>query len=241
MFLPTFRNLLTMGLCLAIIWAFVPNAEAQRFDRGTKITIDQPFDIPGVVALPPGTYMFRLMDVPGIRTVVQVLNADQTKSYGIALAIPDYRLKAPEKTDITFYEAEPGMPRPVRAWFYPQYNYGVEFVYPKKRAAEIARFSGEHVIATPWEPEYVPEAEELENEPLIAVEPTGEEVEVAAVHPETEAPPVTEAAPSEPVLTAEAQPPELPRTATPVPFIALSGLAAAGAAGVLRMFRKRNG
>jgi hypothetical protein len=229
------RTLLIAGLCLAIIGVVVPNASAQRFDRGTTITINQPFDTPRVAGLPAGTYVFRLMEIPGTRTVVQILNADETESYGIVLGIPDYKLDAPEKTEISFYEAEPGTPLPLRAWFYPGYNYGVEFVYPKKKAVEIARTSGEHVIAVPWEPEYIPEAAELETEPLIAIEPSGKEAEVAEVHPEPAAP-----APTEAVLTAEAEAPELPKTATPIPLVALTGLLAAGAAGVWRIARRRN-
>jgi hypothetical protein len=237
MLLPTFRKLLIAGLSVAIIAVIVPNANAQRFDRATKITINQPFEIPGVVALPAGTYVMRLMDVAGTRTVVQILNADETRSYGIVLGIPDYKLKALEKTELSFYEVQPGEPLPLRAWFYPGYNYGVEFVYPKKKAVEIARISGEHVIAAPWEPEYFPEPAEFETEPLIAIEPSGEEAEVAAVHPETPVPTEPEPAPTEPVLS---EAPELPRTATPLPLVALTGLLAAGAAGVLRIVRKRN-
>jgi LPXTG-motif cell wall-anchored protein len=237
MFFASSRKLVIATLCLAIIAVIVPNANAQRFDRGTKITINQPFEIPGV-ALPAGTYVLRLMDIPGSRTVVQLLNADETKSYAIVLGIPDYMLKTPEKTDISFYEAEAGAPLPLRAWFYPGYNYGVEFVYPKKKAVEIARISGEHVIATARpETAIEPTIAELEKEPLIAIEPTGKEAEVAAVHPEPAPPPVTEVrpAPPEPVVK------ELPKTATPLPLVALAGLLAAGAAGVLRVARKRNG
>jgi hypothetical protein len=228
-----------------MIWVMLPNASAQRFDRGTKITINQPFEVPGT-ALPAGSYVIRLMDVAGSRSVVQILNADETKSYAIVLAIPDYRLKAPDKTEISFYEAQSGAPMPLRAWFYPGYNYGVEFVYPKRKAVEIAKVSGEHVIAT-TRPESTkePSAAELKTEPLIAIQPGGKEVEVATVHPEPAAPPVTEArpAPTEPVLTAQAETPKepvkkLPKTATPFPFVALTGLLAAGAAGALRVARR---
>jgi hypothetical protein len=236
--------LVIASLCLAIIAVVVPNAGAQRYDRATKITINQPFDIPGVVALPAGTYVLRLMDVAGTRTVVQILNADETKSYGIVLGIPDYKLKAPEKAEMSFYEAERGSPLPLRAWFYPGYNYGVEFVYPKKKAVEIAKVSGEHVIAT-TRPETAkePTPAELKTEPLIAIEPTGKEAPVATVHPEPAPPSVTEArpAPTEPVSTAQAEAPKLPKTATPFPLVALTGLLAAGAASALRIARKRNG
>jgi hypothetical protein len=235
----TSRLLITI-LCLAIIGLFAANAEAQRYDRGTRITINQPFEVPGT-ALPAGTYVMRLMDTSSTQTVVQILNADETKAYAMVIGVRDYRLKAPEDTVITFYEAEPGTPVPIRAWFYPDNNSGVEFVYPKRRALEIARESGEHVIATPyyWEPEYIPEP--FENEPLVVVEPTGEEAELAAVHPESDFL-EEEPAPAEPVLAAEAvAPPELPRTATPLPLVALTGLLAAATAGALRMLRMRKG
>jgi hypothetical protein len=222
----TFRTLIIAAVCLAVVLVVVPNANAQRFDRGTKITINQPFQIPGT-ALPAGTYMFRIMDIPGNRNVVQILNADETHTYAIVLGLPDFRLKPNDDTEISFYEAQPGVPLPLHAWFYPGYNSGVEFVYPKAKALEIARASGEPVLATPWEPEYIPEPGELATEPLVTIEPTGEEIEVAAV-------------PEEPVqpAPAEAEAGALPRTASPFPLIALTGFLAAGAAGGLRFVRK---
>ena len=235
MFLTRFRKLLIAGLSLAVIGVMLPNASAQRFDKGTTITINHSFEIPGKT-LPAGKYVIRVMDIAGTRNVVQILSADEKKSYAIALGISDYKLKAPEKTDISFYETRPGTPAPLHAWFYPGSTYGVEFVYPKRKAVEIARVSGEHVIAT-TSPEFAnePSASELENEPLIAIEPGGEEAEVAAVHPETE-----------PVLTAQAEAPKeavkkLPKTATPIPLVVLTGLLAAGAASALRVINRRRG
>jgi hypothetical protein len=220
-------------LGLALVWViFSPNASAQRFDKGTKITINTPFQVPGKT-LPSGDYVIRLMEIPGNRRVVQIMNATEEKSLAIALAIPDYVLTAPEKTYLSFYEVDRGKPLPVHAWFYPGSNFGVEFVYPKTTALEIARVSGEHVVATTApEPVTAPTPAELESEPLIVIEPSGEEATVAEVHPEP-APP--EAAPvAEPVQTAQA----LPKTATPFPLFALTGLLAAGAAGALRMMRR---
>lgn len=232
----SFRIMMIAALCLAFLAAMAPSAAAQPFDRRTIMTINQPFQVPGT-ALPAGKYVIRLMDTAGTRTVVQILNAEETKSYAIVLGIPDYKLKTPEKTEFSFYEAKPGNPVPLRAWFYPGNNYGVEFVYPKAKAVEIARESGEHVIATT-----VPEpvtAAELKREPLVAIQPGGAQVEVAKVHPEaaTETRPATE-----PKLAAEAPKAAegtLPKTASPVPLAALTGLLAAGAAGVLRVVRRR--
>jgi hypothetical protein len=239
MFHTSFLNkLIIAGLCLAVISVVAPNANAQRFDRGTKITVNQPFEVPGR-ALPAGTYVIRLMDVAGTRTVFQILNADETKSYAIVLAIPDWRLDTTEKTALSFFEAQPGAPVPIRSWFYPGYNSGVEFVYPKNKAAEIAKSSGEPVLAMEI-PELAEEAfpAEFEKEPLVTVEPSGEEVAIAEIPSEEWV------APEEPLLTAEAALPpavsaELPRTATPVPLVALTGLLAAGAAGALRVVRRK--
>jgi hypothetical protein len=218
---------------VAFIWSvFSPNASAQRFDKGTKITMNSPFQVPGKT-LPAGDYVIRLMEIPGNRRVVQIMNATEQKSLAIALAIPDYVLKAPEKTYLSFYEVDRGKPLPVHAWFYPGSNFGVEFVYPKTKAVEIAKVSGEHVIATTAPEPAAPTPAELESEPLVVIEPSGEEAAVAEVHPEP-APPVAPTALPEPVQTAQV----LPKTATPFPLFALTGLLAAGAAGAMRMMRR---
>src|ERR1041384_4734170 len=125
----TFRKWIVVVFCLALLWVVVPGANAQRWDHATKITVNAPFEVGGM-ALPAGTYVMRLMEVAGTRTVVQVLNQDETRSYGMVMGIPDYKLTAPENAEISFYETEPGTPTPLRAWFYPGNNYGVEFVYP---------------------------------------------------------------------------------------------------------------
>jgi hypothetical protein len=196
-------------------------------DRGTTITINRPFEVPGT-ALPPGTYVFRIMDLPGNRNVVQVLNADETHSYAIVLGVPAWTLDPKDDTDIAFYETQPESPVPVRHWFYSGYNSGVEFVYPKAKALAIARESGEPVPAAPWEPEYVPAPGELETAPVVEITPSGEEMELAAVVPTAE---------PEPVLPGT-EPAELPRTASPVPLLALTGLFAAAAAGAVRLVRR---
>jgi hypothetical protein len=233
--LTNFRTVALVVLCVAVVWVvFATDASAQRFDKKTTITVSHPFEIPGMV-LQPGEYVLRLFEAAGNRNVVQVLSKDEKKHYALVLGIPDYRLDAPEEADITFYEVERGAPLPLHAWFYEDSNFGVEFVYPKKRAVEIARVSEEHVIATA-EPEYpdVPVPAELKVEPLIAIEPGGKEVELAMVHPE----------PAEPSLapTPVAEPPaleELPGTATPLPWLALIAFFAATAAGAVRVLRVR--
>ena len=217
---------LVTALSLAALTAY-----ATDWDKATKITINQPFEVPGTV-LPAGTYMMKLVDIAGERHVVRFLSEDESKVYATVIGIPDFRLKTADKTSMTFYETEAANPKPLHAWFYPGSQFGLEFAYPEKRAAQIAAVAEEHVIATK-EPEFTPAPEEatpatvpkLLEEPLIAVEPSGKEVELAEVHPEPAAAPPFEA-------------PVLPKTATPFPLIALLGLMAAGAASGLRFLGK---
>src|SRR5581483_7305280 len=112
---------------------------------------------------------------------------DGLKVYATLIGIPDFRLEPTDKTPITFYESELNRPVALRSWFYPGYQYGIEFAYPKKRAVEIANVVEEPVIAfnepEAWVTEPAP-AEELLEEPLVAVKPGGEEAEVAEIYPE---------------------------------------------------------
>jgi hypothetical protein len=215
----------------AVIWTVAsPTASAQVWDKKTTITVSEPFEIPGKV-LPPGTYVMRIVDAAGVRTVVRFFSADEKKVHWTVIGIPDFRLDAPEKTDITFYETPRGTPLPMHAWFYPGSQFGIEFAYPKRRAVEIAETSEIHVPAlnVPSMPREFPEltVEELLEEPLVVIEPGGREVEVTEAHPE--ATPV--------IQQAEVIRPELPKTATPFPLLALIGLLAGAAASGLRLRR----
>ena len=227
------RALLITFFAALVLSIAAVSTYADDWDKATKITVNKPFEIPGMV-LPAGTYMIKLVDIAGERHVVRFFSEDESKVYATRIAIPDFRLETTGKTSMTFYEAEAGSPPPLHAWFYPGHQFGVEFAYPEKRAAQIATTAEEHVIASKepepesptftWEPE--PTVPELLEEPLVAVEPGGKEVDLAEVHPVEVTP---EPAP---------EPPALPRTATPFPLIALAGLIAGGAASGLRLLRK---
>jgi anti-sigma factor RsiW len=69
--------------------------------------------------------------------------------------------------------------------------------------------------------------EELLEEPLVAITPGGEEVELTEIAPAVE-----------PEAEPEAPAPALPRTATPFPIAALVGLLGAGVASMLRFSHK---
>ena len=125
------------------------------------------------------------------RHIVQIFNRNQTHIYATILAIPNYRLQVTDRTVMTFGERWAGTPQAIRPRFYPGDNSGQEFVYPKRRAVELAKVTSLPVLAMPSELEseiakpVTSVSDEpvvaLKEAPLTAVKPTGEEVEIAQV------------------------------------------------------------
>lgn len=235
-------NLLKQSTLILLGWgalALSPVAKADPWDQKTTITFSGPVEIPGQI-LPAGTYVFKLANSSSNRHIVQVLNKDQNHTYGMFLAIPDYRLTAAEKTIVTFKERPGDAPPAIRAWFYPGQNYGHEFVYGKTEARALAKANNVSVPAMPANLEQdtnkadvalnSPEAAALTQAPLTEEESNGEEVDLASLFPPFE--PYAQVRPATRV-TDSALPGELPHTASNVPLIGIAGLLSLGIAGVL--------
>jgi hypothetical protein len=244
------RTVTTTVFGLALMGAvFSPSAKASEWNRKTVMTFSGPVEIPGVhlkgwAILPAGTYVFKILDSQSDRHIVQIFNKAETQCYATILAIPNYRLKATDKTVVTFRERPAGQPEAIRAWFYPGRNWGEEFVYPKAMALEIAKATHAPVLYTtaelPLEVEKPmltatePEVAQLRQAPVMAIQPTGEDVEIAAV---VTPPPAEELAPEYNAPTELAK--ALPATASSLPLIALFGLLVLGLAWTLRLVQKR--
>ena len=145
------KNLLRLGqfLCvLTVVLAAGFVATASELDKKTIFTFSQPVELPGV-ALPAGTYVFKVLDSLSDRNIVQVFNKDETKLIGTFVTIPDYTPQPSEKTIVKFSETSAGGPKAIKEWFYPGENVGWEFVYPKKRAVELAKASHQAVPSMP--------------------------------------------------------------------------------------------
>ncbi len=239
-----FSKLVPTMFCLALLGAtFSPNAKADAWDKKTTITFSGPVQIPavhqpGFGVLPPGTYVFKVVESGSNRHIVQIFSNDELTVYATILAIPNLRMRATDKTVITFRERPAGQPEALRAWFYPGKEWGEEFVYPKAQAIEFAKTSTTPVLempasvnveaAKPAEPQVIAE---LEQAPVTAVKPSGEEVEIAqAVTP----PPAAET-----LVAQSTSAPELPKTASPLPLIAILGLFALGGGLTLRLVAVR--
>ena len=228
-----------------------PSAKADAWDRKTVITFSGPVEIPGVHlrgwgVLPAGTYVFKILDSQSDRHIVQIFDKDETTVYATILAIPNYRLRATDKTVVTFSERPAGQPEALRAWFYPGRNWGEEFVYPKAKAIELAKATNTPVLFTPVEiPLEVampiksadePVVAELKKAPVMAIKPTGEEVHLAEVVTPPPAEETQVAMATTPTPTPETT---LPATASTLPLIGLFGLLALGGAFAVRAFARR--
>jgi len=214
----------------------VPSIRADERDKKTVITFSQPFEIPGGQVLPAGTYTFLLFDSPSDRNIVRIFNADQTKLFATILAINNFRLTATGKTVMLFSERPADSPNALKAWFYPNDKWGQEFVYPKRRAIQLAQAEKEPIPALTTDT--LPVEAELKTAPIIAITPEQKEVPVATVIQVAplDAQNRTNPAPfaPEPEQSQPQPQQQLPKTASTLPLVALLGIASLGFAFLLK-------
>ena len=120
---------------------------AQPLDKRTLFTFSGPVSMPGVT-LPSGQYLFRLANPESGRNVVQVLNADGTKLYGMFFAMRAERFEPASTPEVRFMETAVGRPTAIQTWWYPGERSGYEFVYPKDQARRLAQGASQPVLTT---------------------------------------------------------------------------------------------
>jgi hypothetical protein len=248
-------KLIVTAMMLAVLGVLAGRVSAQRIDTKDKtlMTFTAAVEMPGVT-LQPGTYVFRLADIP-TRNVVQVLDESEKNILGQWTYVQADRPRVTEETLVMFKETREGATPAVQFWYYPGEKIGKEFIYPKNQAELIASRTGEKVrsdesviegsIADVKVAEASPAPAEPAAEPVAVAEPAPVAVAEAAPAPEPAPAPVVEEsrvaasqAPAEPrPVATSGQSNELPRTASPLMLSGLLGLLSlAGAAG-LRLSR----
>jgi hypothetical protein len=191
-------------LVAAVAAAFAPApASGVTHDKLAYLTFTAPVQVPGVT-LSAGTYRFHLANPETSRNVLQVLSHDGSVVYAMFHTIPDARTSLTDDPTVTFRETPAGVPPAVRSLFYGGEYRGYEFVYGKRGPImAVEPVPQPPITYTPYpaapaaEPVYEPAIEPFE-------EPVPEPV------PEAEIP--------------QAEPAELPRTASPLPLAAAGGL-----------------
>jgi hypothetical protein len=205
------------------------NANADEWNKKTYITISQSIEVPGAI-LPPGRYVFKLLDSQSNRHIVQVLNDRENHVYCTNLAIPKERMEPADKTILTFYEVPGGGPEPVRSWFYPGDLIGQEFVYPKHRMTEIlaAMNKGRITVAQNTQTQTNTETAVAAAPPVMEEQKTEEQTEQRVEETPAPAPtpspaPVEEQAPA-PAPEQPAPAPAMPHTSSNTIEIGALGL-----------------
>jgi hypothetical protein len=217
-----------IGFCLTAVCVLVaPNAKADDSNEKTTIVLNQPVEVPGVGQhlLMPGTYVFKLLNSPIDRHIVEIYNQDETKVLTTVLTITNHRAHATNNSVVTFSERPAGEPQAVKAWFFSGQHYGEQFVWDRPKAIILAKETNEVVLSTPVVIDSPVEV--MKTAPLEAVTPMGETVETAVV---VAAPPVE--------VASAAPQPMLPKTGSDLPLIGLTGLLALGAGFGLLTFSK---
>jgi hypothetical protein len=223
-------NTAWVGLGLVFAGVAALPALADEWNKETIFTFNEAVEVPGHV-LTPGKYVFRLADSSSDRNIVQIFSEDKKDREHLVttlLAIPDYRLATPEKPLVNFEERRGDSPEAIKSWFYPGDNYGWEFVYPKSERLEAAVNKPALTASAP--PVSVPTPVVLSQPPSPAASaPTeivrAEEV-ILAENTTPQAAVAADAAPAPKSL-----PHKLPKTASELPLLELTGglfLVAAG-------------
>jgi hypothetical protein len=186
----------------------------ETYDKLAYLTFNVPVQIPGTT-LGAGTYRFHLANPSESRNVMQVLSEDGRIVYAMFHTLPDSRIEATDDVTITFKETPAGVAPVARSLFYGGELRGYEFVYPKHGPTMTPPI----VVQPPIT--YTPILAAAIPEPVAAPEPAP----VATPEPIPE----PEPAPA---------PVELPKTATPLPLVALGGFVSLLAGLGLALIRK---
>jgi LPXTG-motif cell wall-anchored protein len=258
----------TFGFACAVavfVCLLAAPVSAQPLDKRTFFTFSGPVTLPGVT-LPAGQYLFRLADPNSNGKVVQVLNADGTKPYGLFFTVSAERFEAASTPEVRFMETASGMPAAIRTWWYPGERTGYEFIYPKEQARRLATAATQPVLTTDAQ---TTTTEQTNTTDLSRVASSGQETNVDAGAVPTVATPtgttqegqiasaslsiptpsipaVGSAPPVTPMASAQTASSEsgssrtqLPRTATQLPLVAIVGTLALLSAATLWYWRRR--
>lgn len=180
-------SMLVASFCIAMFLGIsAPRAHASASNQATKVTFNQPVEIPGTT-LTAGTYWFTRMSDDPDNDVVQVWGAHRRHLIATIVTVPDYHLHSTGKPVISFEENNSAHPEALRAWFYPGDNFGHEFVYPESRARGLAKRTGHPVlsmrddaasnITKPAKSAKEPSVMAMKQAKVEAINPSGQEVD----------------------------------------------------------------
>ena len=142
------HSAVVFGLILVFALLLVPVAQADEWDQATRLTFNQPIEIPGHKILAAGSYWFVNMADMSNPNLVQIFNADRTK---IIATVSTASVQRPEelwKTEVDLAAPESVGPKALVNWYYPGDKVGHEFLYSRQEERMIASEPLIKVMAT---------------------------------------------------------------------------------------------
>src|SRR4029453_16009840 len=171
------RHVVLLACSVALLACVMETpSTAQPLDKRTLFTFSGPVSMPGVT-LPSGQYLFRLANPESGRNVVQVLNAEGTKLYGMFFAMRAERFEPASTPEVRFMETAAGMTAAIKTWWYPGERSGYEFVYPKEQARRLAQGATQPVLTTQTQ---TTTTEQTNTADLTRISSAGQETKVSA-------------------------------------------------------------
>jgi hypothetical protein len=235
-------------------------------NQDTFFTFSQAVELPKTT-LPAGTYFFQLMDSDSNRHIVKVMSQDRKQLHATLMAIPYYSTDRPsDEPQVRFLEtpAANGVAasNAIKIWFYPGNSVGHEFIWPRDKAMQLAKATGQSVLTTKTDDEsselsrvdgagidaavtvnerdasaQASASTTTDTQPTPAPEPQREQVGALATPPAAPAPaPERDAEPAP--APAAAPRTDLPATAGMLPLLALIGLGSLVGSRMLRRARR---
>jgi len=232
--MKTVMSLLFLSAFAMIFGGIFATAANAQSSEGSSLRLEESLEI-GDTTLEPGVYMIKVL--PGNhRSVLQVTNEDQTKTFATVLAVPHATAATAdqERTQYVYFPATEGSGRALRTWFVPASagGGGYDIVYPQWRAMELATVAKGPVVSYKDETR----AEDLKTAKLDVV--AADQKVTVYMTPNGEVEPMEE----EPMVVAEAHDlprtvSELPRTASRTPLFVMLGFVLLMAAVGIQIFR----
>jgi hypothetical protein len=144
------------GIVLAFALMLAPRARADEANEATKLTFNQPMEIPGHKVLAAGTYWFVNMDdgAAANHNLVQIFNEDRSKRIAVIPTLAIQRADTTASTEINLAEPRRNRPKSLVSWFYPGSATGHEFVYGSRREKIVSVEPELKVMAQPATPNY---------------------------------------------------------------------------------------
>ena len=134
----------TLTLAAAVLLASAPEARIEHWREKATLTFSSSVLIPGTT-LEPGTYVFTLREVRGVRHFIEVSDRRHV-IVAAPQAVPAKRT-APGRSQIELFSSGDPTLRALKAWFHPESGYGHEFVYPEAQALFIAEHAKRPVLS----------------------------------------------------------------------------------------------